>query len=292
MAMTAKETTTGRNGTLQGIIGTGDLEREFIVTVDSRTDDQYTIYASGLIPLHGSPHPRNFLAPLRNIRFKCEMPLVWRVTCEYSTQVQGQQQNNQSQIIVPWFRPAIVTGGFISTTEHPSEDAYGKPYNNSAGTPFANTPAIEDDRPTFHIRKNVPSLPSWFYSLKRKRNSSPVVIRNEIGVLINAAAKTLKYKPLGFSEVKREGPNDIYRYIEVSYELAFDEDLWELDVRDRGRFHKPTERPTRMQRVVPFDEGGEQNLNGFGEPLAPGAQPETIHFKPYGEASFSVLPTS
>lgn len=287
--MQAKETTTGRSASLTGGV-TGDLEREFVVTADNRSDDQYTIYASGLIPLHGSPHPRNFMASLRRFRFKCEMPFIWRVTCEYSTRPEGQQQNN-ALIQVPWFRPAIVTGGFLSQSENPSKDAYNKPYNNSADTPFSQTPSIEDDRPTFHIRKNVPSLPTWFYSLKRKRNSAPVVIRNEIGVVISAPQYSLKYKPLGFSEVKREGPNNMFRYIEVSYELAFDEDLWELNIRDRGRFFKPP-RAGRMQRVIPFDEGGEQNLNGFGEPLTPGDTPKTIKFRPYGQADFSVLPTS
>lgn len=288
--MTASETTTGRSATINGPVS-GDMEREFIVKADNRNDNQYSIYVSGLIPLHGSPHPLNFMATLRNIRFKCEMPLVWRVTCEYTTRPETQQQNNQSQIQIPWFRPAIVTGGGVANSEQPSEDAYGKAYANSANTPFSESVTVEDDRPTFQIRKNVPALPSWFYSLKRKRNTSAMVIRNEIGVVVTAPALTMKYKPLGFSEVKREGPNNMFRYIEVSYELAFDEDKWELDIRDRGRFYKPFA-ANRVNRVVPFDEGGEQNLDGLGGPLPEGAKPKKIHFRPYGDADFSVLPTS
>lgn len=285
-----EEETRGRSINLTSSIS-GDFEREFVVKVGLPTDNEYTIYASGFIPFHGQSHPNNFLASVRNIRFKCERKYIWRVTVEYSTRPDGQQQNNQANIQIPWFRPAIVTGGAQSTAEQPAEDAYGKPYVNSAETPFSESPSVDKDRPTFQIRKNLPIFPSWFYALQNKRNSGPVVVRNEIGIVASVGAKFFKYRPLGFSEVKREGPNDIYRYIEVSFELAYDEDQWEIDVRDRGRWYKPL-RPTRMNRVLPFDEGGEQNLNGNGEPLPPGAKPKTKHFQPYGDASFAALPTS
>lgn len=286
-----EEETRGRNTTLTSATG-GDLTREFVVKVGNRTDNEYTIYADGRIPYHGSPHPSNYLASLRNIRFRCERAYVWRVTCEYSTRPEGQQQNSQNQIVVPWFRPAVITGGTQAFQVQPTEDAFGKSYVNSANTPFSESPTLDADRPTFIIRKNVPNLPSWFYSLQNKRNSNIVVLRNEIGVILTAAAKFLKYKPIGFSEVKREGSNDVFRYIEVSYELTFDADMWEIDVRDRGRWFKPQQAVNRVNRVVPFDEGGEQNLDGFGGPLPDGAKPKDIHFRPIGDADFSVLPTS
>lgn len=277
------ENAVGRNSSLTGSTS-GDLKREFVVITNARTDNEYTIYADGRIPGHGSPHPALLQAYLQTIDFKCVGAYSWEVSCNYSTRpLPGSIERER----VPWFRPAIIQGAFDSLSKQPSEDAYGKPYENSAKTPFSESPTVEDHRPTFQIRKNVVQFPSWFYGLANKRNSNTVLIRNQIGPILLASPYKLKYKPLGFSEVKFEGP---FRYIEVSYELAYDENDWELEIRDRGRFYKP-ERATRMQRVVPFDEGGEQNLNGNGEPLPQGAKPRKITFEPYGEADFSVLPT-
>ena len=115
--------------------------RTFNVRSTVRDETKEVILLCGLLPVYGSPYPTNFAAVCHTIDLhqnKSE-PHLWECACAWSTLQDGNPKDKQQQ---PDQRRPEWSGGFIAAPNYRLADLDGKPFEDTAHTPFDPPPSI------------------------------------------------------------------------------------------------------------------------------------------------------
>ncbi len=122
----------------------GEISFRTVYTLKSDTplENRIAILASGLLPVYGSPHPDCALStcvkvtPVQNK----ENPYLWEATCEWNT-VHGGENPTEMQKQLDQRRPRW-RHKFVKSPMQRFYDLDGKPFFDTAGSPFLPAPNI------------------------------------------------------------------------------------------------------------------------------------------------------
>jgi hypothetical protein len=287
MAITAQRLLSDGRAEITQVSG-GDRERTWIIRVNSVEDTEDGIYESGALPLIGSSlvgHPQ---MTLRSYSVAREGKFLFRVVGQYSSRTESKKERDErnKEIFPPWLRPPAITCPVTEFTDEPLKDKDGRTIRNSFGTPFTATQPRRRWAPIIRVRAPVPSIPSWYYTLAGKRNSSPVVVTRATGALPTFPTGTLLFVPGEIGEYVREpspgGGN--YVYDMLNFELHYNEDEWKWEPVDMGpQYLNDDDEPTYFQDGMGF-------LDGLGSEAADPDNPTILDFQYYELANFAALP--
>jgi hypothetical protein len=281
MAITAQRLLSDGRAEITQISG-GDRERTWIIRVNSVEDTEDGIYESGALPLIGSSlvgHPQ---MTLRSYSVAREGKFLFRVVGQYSSRTESRKERDErnKEIFPPWLRPPAITCPVTEFTDEPLRDKDGQAIKNSFGTPFISTQPRRRWSPIIRVRAPVASIPSWYFTLAGKRNSSPVVVTRKTGALPTFPTGTLIFVPGEIGEYIREGD---YVYDMLNFELHYDADEHMWQPVDMGpQYLNDAEEATYFQDGMGFlDLTGHE---GFAD------LPVVHTFQYYDLASFAALP--
>lgn len=283
----AREHWEGRDGSFENVLN-NTLTRTWKVKTDNRYDNQIVIvshFADTMGIAFLSPHPTNAFYTARKLDVKQDSasPIAWRVTVTYSTEPLKEDEDEPEN---PLDKPVRVSWDSELAEVFTTKDKDGKAMLNAAGDPFE--PVEKDDvRWTIKLTKNFASIPAWVANFVNKVNSSSISIGG-----ITLAERTCKVQALKIGE--KQIQNDV-EYIEVSVEIAYKPQTWDLDRLEEG-FHFINEDGFREKILlsdgkepsepVPLDAGG----NVLENPTPDNAVYLTK--KIYDEADLNDLPFS
>lgn len=276
----------GRDGSF-GSVTDNTMTRVWKVKTNNKFDDQTVVLAhfTGTMGItYLSAHPSNGYFTARKIDAKqlAASPYAWIVTVTYSTEPLREDEDEPEN---PLSRPVRITWSSELSQEFTTKDKDGKPMLNSAGDPLE--PWERDDvRWIIRLTKNFSSLPSWVANYVNKVNSSSLTIQG-----ITLAARTCKLQALNIGE--QQVQNDI-PYIEVSADIAYRPDAWDVKRLDEG-FH---EKLGATRQKILLDDNNEPSepvpLNGSGAHLSEPDPDNAVYltYKIYEEADLNDLPFS
>lgn len=250
------------NGTLTGSatrffdvdFSTGDVaaNRPFLAKAASAVDP-----TTGLkVPQLGEPHPFStwIFVTNRPVVVNANSPLSYRVTINYT------------EIENPLEQPTIIEWLSASTTEPIDTDILGNAIVNSSDEPFDPPPTEEFDDLLVRGVYNVATFnPIGAANYKNAVNTD---------FFLGFAPGLAKVVTYVSREIKAITGNF---YIEVTVEIQFRATGWKRKFLDQGyRTREPDEGGLRVYKNIKDDEGNDITepvlLNGFGQPLVPGAQ--------------------
>lgn len=218
----------GRSGSYENVLNNRRV-RTWKVKTNDKTDDDGVIvahFADTLGIKFLTPHPNNSFFTARQFQVDQipNTPYGWDVRVTYSTEPLREDEDEPEN---PLDRPVRITWSSELSQEFTTKDKDGKPMMNSAGD--ALEPFEKDDvRWIIRLTKNFSQVPSWVATYVNRVNSTSITIQ---GVILSA--RTAKVQSLEIGEVQVQ--NDI-PYQEVSAELAYKLDTWDVDRLDEG-FH-------------------------------------------------------
>jgi len=264
--------------------------RVFRVTTDSNSDDANMVLAAAGLPGPGAVYPTDMGAWLRRRRARNESfsKRVWIVTLAYSSEYELSDN--------PLDDPARISWGTETYQAPAVKDRDGEALLNSAGDPF-DPPAMQDkSRVVAHVRKNVSTIPAWFFGYKDTVNSSAFTLD---GVAFGEGVA--KIRSLELSEPQER--NDIaYRTLSICIEFFNSneycesaEDAWALCVLDSGMRRR---HPDSGELVDCINNGDGQSvsspalLDGSGEQIEDPSPADAVYlpFHVYYKADFNALP--
>lgn len=279
----AREHWEGRDGSFENVIN-NTMTRTWKVKTSDKYDDQTVVvnhFASALGIVFLTPHPSNgfFTARKFDVKQESASPIAWRVNVVYSTEPLTEDEDEPEN---PLDRPVKVSWSSELAQEFTTKDKDGKPFINSAGDPFE--PKERDDvRWIIKLTKNFDALPPWVANYVNKVNSSTLNVQG-----LSLAERTCKVQALDIGEIQVQ--NDI-PYQEVSVELAYRPNTWDLDILDEGFNY--IDGSTRKKAQVNGEDASEPILlDGDGGILSsPDADNAVfLTFKMYEEADLNDLP--
>lgn len=218
----------GRSGTFENVTS-NRVRRKWLVVTDDKYLDPLEVadYFKNTLNIQWqTPHPSNgsFTARSLEVDSRSDTPYAYDVVVTYSTEP-FRSDVDQQNILNPLNRPPRITWDSETVQQFTTKDKNGKPMLNSAGDPLE--PIEKDDiRWIISITKNFASLPSWVLNYVNVTNSSAVTISG-----LTLPARTVKTQRLRISDLLTENGFDYY---EVTIELAYKPDTWDVDRLDEG----------------------------------------------------------
>jgi hypothetical protein len=251
-----------------------DETYHFLVEADSKNTSRLSVVTTPGLPIVGVTVSSFGISVCKskNAVRRENQPTLWDVTCEFSSEV-DERQSNQDPASNPEAWVPIYETKFERLQEHATKDRAGKSIANSAGQPFENG----------IIRARF--IPVWeFFQLESGSiTDEEVIARNEVvntTTFKGKAAKTLLCTVMSsvvgfYFGAKRRL---------TQYSLKYNDQTWKhkrLDVgtvfKD-GASHKPY-----------LDSDGNVmlgGLNGSGAKVAVGTEPAVIEFDMFEAVSF------
>ena len=200
--------------------GTRRYTRAWQIRTNANTDDATTIYAHGSCPKLGDAHPNDASAYCRRRRARNEefSKIVWKLTCEYST---GSELDDN-----PLDDPAEISWETDSRQRAFWKDRDGNAILNSAGDYYDPPIQGDDSRWTATVKKNVAAVPAWLLNYRDVTNSDQFTLDG-----LTIAVGEAKMSRIRIS--KWQERNEIaYRVLTMT--IALNGDGWEKDVLDQG----------------------------------------------------------
>jgi hypothetical protein len=225
----------------------GGAERQALLITDQTvyqvtaaiSDPPSTILAA--VPIaEGDFHPDPVFAAAgvtcRKVKPDRAEPGVWDVTVDWSNAPQTEQEKEAS--LSPLARKTQWDGIVKSKTIPRGKNRDDTPQRNTAKDPF--DPPLTDTKYGDQLRftVNLPSLPSWYQSLRNKINQDSVYIGGKIATTF--PPRTLLFIPEGVSPQPEENGVE---FVAVKFLLDIEQDGWDEEVLDAGIYYN--------------DEGGE-----------------------------------
>lgn len=285
--LTVKEVI-NRGGTLRGFHESSS--RNWLITVDSRYENQRTIYnqtAGTSLPIIFQSHPSNIFATCRSLTIDHYQGFVWKAKADYSTEPLTQSERERAEDPVPVNRRVKVSWSAANYDKVIVKDKDDNAVINSAGDYYDPPPSVPWDRLTFHFRKNYASPSPWISSYCNSVNVSPISI---LGIAIPAGMARFT-QPSGSEE--REENGQIFH--ETTWNIEVDNKTWQLEVLDEGlRYLDPDDATKRINAVD--DDGNEVSspilLNGSGAKLDNPTISNAVYneHKVYSELDYTFLP--
>lgn len=266
-------------------VGAGDRERTWMIRVNSVEDSEDGLYQSGLLPLIGSQLGSNPQMTLRSYSIERVGKFLFKVVGNYSSRNETKEERAirlAEAYPVPWYEPPEITVSVSEFTDEPLRDiVFDAAICNSFGTPFASTQPRRRFKPIVRVQTNVPSIPSWYYTLGvGVRNADPVIVYLKTGPLPSFPAGTLLFVPESIPRYQVRGP---YVFNQLGFSLEYDPDEWKWMPVDMGPKYLNSE-----GKEAEFTDGL-GFLDGTGHE-GDKDDPEILDFQYYGLGSFADLP--
>lgn len=308
MAVTSvRELSVGRSGGFD--VTKSEATRVFRVTTNYAYDDEQSIFASGMLPLYNSVHPRNQFLFARTFRADQENGYyLWKATVGYDNTAAPLPQLAAELQPNPLLRRVKVRG----KTVHAKEALTHAPYidtttvaawNNGVGRTIvasADYPLQSSSHEAFEgyeknvdqfvweVTWNVNVIPFWVTDLSNSINNAPVQL---LGLTL--PSRTLMLRGFAHSDLltERVGVSSV-NYYQVQFELHYKRDGWFLGIADRGFFKLVGGKQQRIE----LDDGRlpavPVPLDGSGSPITSPTLASTVFrwYAPSPEKSFSQLP--
>jgi hypothetical protein len=219
---------------------------------------------------------------------KCDLkrkpadPKLWTANLHFSTLQPGQDPGQSN--VSPLLRPIRYRGQKMVATRPIVRDKDGNLVVNSALEEFDEPLEGETVYPMLIATRNIASLTQWISDLATFLHSV-----NSSGYR-SQAARTWWCADIELSDIIYE---DGTAYFQETWSLAFNPDLWDERLLDRGWKVLNDESPAK--KVNATDDKGKLVqepvlLNGFGKKLATGANPVARVFRVKRENSWATMP--
>lgn len=222
--------------------------RRFFIRVNSLTDNESTIQASGLLPTWLSAHPTNAAATRRGMSINYVKGYIWEAVAEYSTVPLAEQELEKNTNPLPLARRPKISGDFVQVEEQFIKDVNGDAMLNSAGDRFTSPFTRKKSRPTIQVESYHAAIPGFFLNLMDKLNSDAITVKG-----LAFPAESLIFRPQGFGEQAQEG-GQTFTVVKWALEYApswtttrLDEGFFQLSGSDKVPIEIDGERPSEPQ---------------------------------------------
>jgi hypothetical protein len=206
--------------------GKRSYTRVFRVITDSGLASALAVGLAADLPQLGDPHTAQDGAIDETV--KClkvspqqdsENPQVWTVDIEYGPPTKTDEQQNPN----PLLRPAVISYSFAKYQRACYNDINGKAIRNAANDWFDPCPEIDDSRPVVSITRNEPIFNA----------SLAIAYQDAVNSDAFLGAQPGQVKVSGISA--RNQTENNYSFWEVTYELEFRREGWQLQLLNQGR---------------------------------------------------------
>lgn len=195
--------------------------------------------------------------------------VAYVVTVNYST-------NYKEVFEDPLLEPADWNVAFQDYTEDTPEDVNGKPYKNSAGTPFLHARPMSLMR--ISVRKNIVYYNAQF--AQQYHNS--INDQQYLGFPKN----TIRIANIGGHwPLTKNG----ITYAELAVDFEVRVKTWNPKIYDKGKYDKRNNKPSVLPDADGMPVNGENFLDGSGNFLSLLSPPVKLSFQDYREMNFSNL---
>lgn len=273
----------GRTASIENAVKR-NYTNEYVAVTDSTSDTQLTVRTDPRCPQPGAAFPGDTRAIVRSVNVDSIGKFAWNVTVEYSTFVGDPAQIEQQEN--PLNDPYVFEFNTIHTTKV-AQKAYTQlgaevGLTNSAFEPFdAADLEILAARPAWRITYNSPSFnATTAEQYTHTVNSAP---------FYGWPPRTAFIYEISARSARR----NLVSYFEVSVDVHFNAETWDLVVLDMGHREFNFAAPTNPWKLFKDAEGNldpvPRLLNGAGFQLAPNAPAVFRTFRVYKESDFSNL---
>lgn len=239
------------------------------------------------LPQRNTEHPDNasitgnLVCKSRNVSGISDDKRVFEVTCNYST------VTTEAEFVEdPLKRAAEITWGFFETQRAVEQDNAGNVIDNSAGDPFFNPIIVDDANLEVTITRNEKTFdPDRALSFQGSVNNANVTIAGKISTA--RQAKLVQYTG------SKQTENDV-DFWKVTYRIRFKDATWDKQILDQG-FNKLLGVILGFNVTQKIVDGSKKpitdpvKLDGAGQPLAAGANPNFERFEVLPENDFKLL---
>lgn len=251
----------------------------FIVRTDDKDTSRISVlYETPNLPRVGQTFSAYGQAICKNVNAvrRADNPLLWDVTCTFSSEVdEGQDQQDPSSAPEEWV--PIRETKFERLQENVSKDRNGDVIANSAGQPFQTGLTIARFIPIWEFWQFEPATVSDEALIARNETVNNAIFK---GREAKSLLLTIVSSKIGFYYGNRRRL--------TQYSLKYNSKLWTHKRADVGTVYLESgvQKPYLSGDPETVILGG---LDGSGAKVAPGDPPALLEFDIYEEISFSFL---
>lgn len=244
-------------------------QRVFLVKSNSLTDDTPTIEAAPGITLYAA-HPSDSSVYCTSIDTQELDQFVWQVTFSYESLTACE--------VNPLTCSAEYEWRTVKNEEVFEKDADGDEVLNSANDPFEPAPTRFKSNVVLTVKVNAATFSgSTALGYCNKTNSDTFQGADPGTLLLSIeSAVTQEHDATG-------------SYWAITYQMEYDPDGWDLEILDAGMRQLDDQGEKTNILIKGREVTTPQLLDGAGEVLAKGANPEYLDFKRYERIAFSGL---
>lgn len=205
---------------------------------------------------------------------------IWDVDVEYSSKLDlsSEEQSDPEQQENPLDRPTQIKGKFAQFQRSIDKDLDGIAVVNSARQPFDPPVVIDDSRPVIEMTRNEASLDFTLLATYQDAINQDT--------FLGFPPYTCK---LIIPTFDQHFENGVFFWT-ITYEIHIRRELWHpLQVLDQGYYKLVAGSPEVITDANGKTLTAPRLLDGAGSPLASGASPVYMNFKPYKILPFAAL---
>jgi hypothetical protein len=231
----------------------------WLVRTDDAFMDRFSVAAeaSGFLPGRMDPHPEYFLMTARTAKWSqpYKSPFLWVLEIGYSSEPFDQEDDKDFEN--PLDKPTVIDVEPVVVPRYTATDRDGNAILNAAGDPFLDPIETTATELIYRCKKNLDSLPDWWYDLADRLNESALTIYG----------KTLDAETVRFSPASTPAPKVQFDipYFEVGWSLHWKRNGWKEKRVEAGYQYIDVAGDGTKKKILVAGEDGE----GTEEPKDP-----------------------